>query len=136
MSDRNRWGAAIVGWQASWWVGVFAGAVVLIVGMLIRDNASYFRTQLRAIALVVATAAISGLVAFGLSFLALDRAGSDPLILYGNLIQDSVALRRAGMIHNFTYLGGLLGVLLACTYNVRVFLAASQVSTFRKEIRA
>ncbi len=38
----HRIGAAIVGWNAAWWMGIVIGVVLIPFGLLIRGNANYF----------------------------------------------------------------------------------------------
>ena len=70
----ERTGAAIVGWQASWWMGIAIGLFVIPAGMMI----------------------------------------------------DSVSFLRAGTMHNFSYLGGLLGIFTGLVVIYRAFVGELQ----------
>ncbi len=39
-------------------------------------------------------------------------------VVRGSVIEDDVAFTRAGIMHNFSYLGGLLGVVSGCSFLV------------------
>src|SRR6516162_6190824 len=58
---RNRLGAALVGWEASWWMGVLIGSPLLIVGLIRPDGKTYFKHVLLSFAVVAATALVVGL---------------------------------------------------------------------------
>jgi len=60
---RGRIGAAIVGWRASWWMGLFIGVPVLIVGLILPGWKTYVSRCFLAFAVVAVTALVVGLVA-------------------------------------------------------------------------
>lgn len=96
---RNRVGASIVGWYASWWMGLFIGVPVLLVALIMPDRRSYVTRSLVAFAVVVFTALVVGLSA----------------LIHAS---DRVAFDRVGTMHNFSYLGGGLGIITASIYLV------------------
>src|SRR6476620_12423474 len=55
-SLHNRAGAALVGWLATWWMGVLIGLPVLTVGLIMPDWKSYLKHSLAAFAVVAFTA--------------------------------------------------------------------------------
>jgi hypothetical protein len=57
----NRWGAAIVGWLASWWMGIVIGVPVLLIGLIMSDAKTYHTRCLTAIGVVAVTAFLVGL---------------------------------------------------------------------------
>ena len=92
---RHRVGASIVGWHASWWMGIVIGVVVIPLGWLVRGARHYFFAMLRVYAVIVTTTCTVGLVALAHG--------------YGTLVSP---FARAGQMHNFSYLGGLLGIVV------------------------
>jgi hypothetical protein len=58
----NRLGAALVGWYATWWMGLFIGVPVLVVGLIMPDGRTYLTRSLIAFAVVAVTALAVGLV--------------------------------------------------------------------------
>jgi hypothetical protein len=46
-----------------------------------------------------------------LSFVIVDSDTAGEITRYGNEISDDVSFARAGVMHNFSYLGGLLGII-------------------------
>ncbi len=109
---QNRFGASLVGWRASWWMGLFIGLPAFLIGLFIVPRArSYVAAGIGAIGLVIlftALAALLGLV------LGLTMADSDRV---AQVIPPSWAGRpdliRAGLMHDASYLGGALGAVLA-----------------------
>ena len=106
----DRIGAAIVGWNAAWWMGLVIGIFLIPMGLRIRGTASYFWGMIRVFGVVAATTLIVGLAALGLAFLVIDAEAVGEITRYGNEIADDVAFARAGTMHNFSYLGGLIGI--------------------------
>jgi hypothetical protein len=104
---RNRIGASLVGWQASWWMGLIVGAPILLVGLLIPGSKAYLTRCLFAFGLVTATTVIVGLGA---------------LVYADSTLPEHSAIDRAEMMHGGSYLGGFLGILTGS-----VFLVAERV---------
>jgi hypothetical protein len=112
---RGRIGASIVGWYASWWMGLVIGLPVLFVGLIVPGWKTYLGRCLAAFAVVVGTALITGLGALIYACLTISEA-SLPDFWYPDRVVDKVAFARAATMHNFSYLGGFLGILTAILY--------------------
>jgi hypothetical protein len=97
----NRLGAAVVGFLASWWMGLLIGIPILISGMFMPSARIYVSRSLEAFAVVAGTALFVGLGALLGAF-----------ITVGTLVPASggAAFTRAGIMHNFSYLGGFLAI--------------------------
>lgn len=102
-----RLGAAWVGVQASWWMGLLIGLPVLGLGALIVPRCAYVRAGIVAIIVVLAATFIAALLGLAVEILAPSEGWRTPPDV------DTVAFRRAGAMHNAAYLGGLIGLLLA-----------------------
>ncbi|MGX9355460.1 hypothetical protein ACS3SW_09930 [Roseobacteraceae bacterium S113] len=114
--QHSRVGAAIVGWHASWWMGVFIGLPAFFLGFaIIPDAARYLRRGLWAIGIVIATTAGASAVGFGIGVLWLDAGVVAQLPLPSGL-SDPVGFARAGIMHDLSYFGGALGAIAACWY--------------------
>jgi MFS family permease len=116
---QGRIGAAIVGWYASWWMGIFIGVPILIVGLILPGWRMYLKYCLMALAVVAATALLVGLGALVYASLTITET-SLPRYWYPGQIADKVAFARAGTMHNFSYLGGFLGIITGSVYLVLV----------------
>ncbi|MEO9593347.1 hypothetical protein [Rhodopirellula bahusiensis] len=122
----ERLGAAIVGWQASWWMGAFIGLFLIPAGMLVRGDVGYVFAVLRSFVVVLSTTMLVG--ALGL-LLALVFAGSNPDVdsmLREAMITDPIAFRRTASLHNASYIGGLLGIFAGWASILRSFLRENE----------
>ena len=103
--------AALVGWQASWWMGLFAGLPVFGYGLMrAPTTGALWMGGMGAIVTVVMTAAICALLGLGGGF-AYVAADLNLLIPPANVTPEDFF--RAGFMHEASYLGGILGALLA-----------------------
>jgi len=107
----HRFGAAIVGWEAAWWMGIVIGVVLIPAGLVIRGTRDYFWGMIRVFAIVASTTLVVGLAALAIAFATVDRNSVGDFTRYGNEISDDVAFARAWTMHNFSYLGGLIGII-------------------------
>ena len=113
----NRVGAAFVGVMATWWMGVLIGIPVLIVALILPHAKSYVRHGLAAIGIVLFTAMLVGLGGLAYQTFAVSPAeASAPLDGYPAPILDPAAFRRVGALHNASYLGGAVGLVVALLY--------------------
>jgi hypothetical protein len=107
---QNRLGASIVGWHASWWMGIVIGFVILPISLTVPGLANYCKAVLRTFVVVAVTALVFGLCALLYACFSIDESNVARIVLYGNEINNPVAFMRAGTMHNFSYLGGLIGI--------------------------
>lgn len=112
---RGRVGASIVGWHASWWMGLFIGVPVLLVGLILPGWKVYLSRCLIAFAVVAGTALLVGLGALACAYVTISEA-TLPGYWYPEQVADKVAFARAGTMHNFSYLGGFLGIVTGSLY--------------------
>ncbi len=99
---------AVVGFLATWWVGLIIGFVLGIYSLFIKINRERMRHFLRAVLITLAVAIIFGFVGFLYAKLFLMRA--EPNWIFPPDLLDKRAFITVGSIHNFSYLGGLLGL--------------------------
>lgn len=112
---QNRLGAAIVGWKASWWMGLIISVPVLLVGLIHSDWQAYLKYGSRAFAVVICTALVVGLGALAVGFFTISAAEL-PDGWYPGEVKDQVAFARAGTMHNASYLGGGIGIITGSIY--------------------
>jgi hypothetical protein len=106
---QGRVGTSIVGWYASWWMGLLIGVPVLFVGLILPGWKPYLSRCLTAFVVVAGTALLVGLGALIYARFTISEA-SLPDYSYPNQVADKVAFSRARTMHNFSYLGGFLGI--------------------------
>lgn len=115
---RNRLGASVVGWQASWWMGLLLGPPIVLVGLIIPGRRTYFARCLFAFGLVVSTTLIVGM------------AG----LYYANTnVPAEQTMERAGIMHDSSYLGGFLGIITGSAFLVGERLRMSWATQRRIE---
>ncbi len=93
-SLQGRMGAALVGFLASWWMGLFIGVPVLIVGLILPGWKAYGSRCLVAFAVVAGTALVVGLAALIHARLTITEA-TLPWDSYPDGVVDRVAFARA-----------------------------------------
>ncbi len=108
---QGRMGASLVGWAASWWMGIVIGAFLLPIATVVPGDKRYFMAVIRAYGVVASTALMTGLLALLYTCATLDATTVGEVMRYGQKIDDPVAFMRAITMHNFSYLGGLLGII-------------------------
>jgi len=111
-----RIGVALVGFLATWWVGLPMGLSLGLAGLIHTNSKQMLHVSLRAIAVTVLVTFATGLIGLVYGKLYLAVAGvnwwlPDNLIDTGNFI-------AVGSMHNFSYLGGLIGVIAGTAYSV------------------
>jgi hypothetical protein len=112
---RGRLGASLVGWHASWWMGIFLGVPVLLVALIFPGPKGYLRHALIAFAVVLATGLAVGLGGLLVATCTITEANAS-FFWVPERVTDPVAFERAGMMHDSSYLGGALGILTAWAY--------------------
>ena len=106
-----------VGFMATWWMGLPIGLILGLVGLVHKDNNQMFRATLGAIIVTVIVAFITGLVGLAYGKLYLADTGVN-WWMPDNLI-DTKNFIAVGSMHNFSYLGGLTGLIAGSIYSVR-----------------
>jgi hypothetical protein len=101
---RDRAGASLVGVLTTWWMGLVIGIPVFLLALILPGWKAYVKHSLIAVLLVVTTALVIGLGALAVARFATshDEWG------------------QAGMMHDFGYIGGGVGLLVAIAYLIVV----------------
>lgn len=110
-----RLGAALVGWQASWWMGALIGAPIgmatLFLPTLAQMATVFLRVTLLVVAITLALGCASLLIPVGPDIIA--------LIPIPQGVVDSRAFARAGLMHDSSYLAGILALLIGLAWVLR-----------------
>jgi hypothetical protein len=114
----HRQTVAVIGFLATWWTGHFIGLVLALVGLIFKDFRSMRKAIQKAIFITFCFVIAMGLFGFLYGRFILTKTGVD-WWLPENLI-DRGAFITVGSIHNFSYLGGLLGLVAGVYYLVRL----------------
>ncbi len=105
----GRGGAALVGWKASWWMGLVLGLPIGIVSMLMPTGAAQVRAFIWATLIVV----ISALALGSGSLLFPMPVENYDLFAIPGTVSDEAGFVAAAVMHSLSYLGGLIGGVLA-----------------------
>ncbi|HCS20864.1 MAG TPA: hypothetical protein DIW47_09965 [Bacteroidetes bacterium] len=106
-----------VGFLATWWMGLPIGLILGLIGLVHENSNQMFRVTLKAILITVLVAFATGLIGLAFGKLYLADAGVD-WWLPENLI-DRENFIAVGSMHNFSYLGGLTGLIAGVIYSIR-----------------
>lgn len=106
-----------VGFMATWWMGLPIGLILGLVGLVHKDSKQMFNSTIKAIIITIIVAFSTGLIglAYGKTYLA--ETGVN-WWLPDNLI-DTKNFIAVGSMHNFSYLGGLTGLIAGIIYSIR-----------------
>ncbi len=108
---------AVIGFLATWWVGLFSGLVFGLLGLVAVSETALVKTLLRAVRIAFGTTIAAGVVGYFYGRLVLVKTGVT-WYLPDNL-QHPADFIAVGSIHNFGYCGGLLGLLGGVVYILR-----------------
>ncbi len=126
---QNRLGAAIVGVYASWWMGIIIGLPVGIIVLFAPRaslSTSYFiRSCLRVILITAATAMIALMVGFETI-----HADALPIWMSQHESVNPVGFARAGLMHNYSYFGAVIGLAYASIWSIRHTIKARRRHLF------
>ena len=106
-----------VGFMATWWMGLLIGLILGLVGLIHNDVKQMFRATMKAIILTVLITFATGLIGLAYGKIYLADAGVN-WWLPDNLI-DTRNFIAVGSMHNFSYLGGLIGLIAGAIYSIR-----------------
>ncbi|MBC8054728.1 MAG: hypothetical protein H7Y13_16850 [Sphingobacteriaceae bacterium] len=110
--------AIYVGFMATWWVGIIIGLGHGLTGLIQRDHTVMKKVISKAILITLVTTLVVGLIGLAYGKLYLAHTGvSWPIP--ENVIDKSNYI-AVGSMHNFSYLGGLIGLIAGMTYQIRV----------------
>jgi len=110
----TRLAVAAIGFLATWWVGLFIGLALGLTGLAYKHYKTMLRMILKAIIATFFVTICAGCAGFLYGKYGLAKTGVN-WWLPKNLV-DKKAFIVVGSIHNFSYLGGLVGVFAGIIY--------------------
>ncbi len=115
--ENPRFGASIVGVLATWWVGMLIGIILGFIGLIHRNGKIMFNTTMKAFFLTTVIALLTGIIglAYGKMFLTDDR----PNWFLPDNVTNPDNFIMVGSMHNFSYLGGLIGLIIGVIYSIK-----------------
>lgn len=107
---------SFVGFMATWWTGIPIGIILGLFGLTHRNGKEMLNVTLRALLITLGVALITGLIGLAYGNLHLSELGVK-WWLPENLI-DRKAFIMVGSMHNFSYLGGAIGMFVGIVYSL------------------
>ncbi|HLO37522.1 MAG TPA: hypothetical protein VK173_03470, partial [Lacibacter sp.] len=114
----HRQTVAAIGFLATWWTGLFIGILLGLVSLFFPDHKNMIATLKEVIRLILITAVVTGAAGFLYGKFYLAKTGVDWWLPED--LADKSSFIIVGSIHNFSYLGGLLGLLISIVYMIRL----------------
>ncbi|MCR9253775.1 MAG: hypothetical protein NXI20_25395 [bacterium] len=109
----QRYYVALVGWKATWWMGLPIGVILGLFGFIHKSPIKMFKAVVKSFITTVSIAFLTGLVGLAYCYLfvipGLDNIQDYPYLWSG--VVDPVSFICVGWMHNFSYLGGLTGLI-------------------------
>lgn len=112
-----RFQVAIVGFMATWWMGLPIGLILGLVGLSYKSSQQVFWVTMRSILVTIVVAFATGILGLGYGKFYLSNRGVN-WWLPDNLV-DTESFIAVGSMHNFSYLGGLIGVFAGVAYSLK-----------------
>lgn len=113
----DRQAVAIIGFLATWWVGLWVGIIIGCVGLIYPNHKQMKKGMTKALLIVFVSAVVFGVIGFFRGRYHLSSAGVN-WWLPDDLINKSDFI-TVGSIHNYSYLGGGIGLLITIIYIIR-----------------
>lgn len=104
----------IIGFLASWWVGGLIGLVIGSISLFFKNNVTAKRVILKSFWIILCTTVVFAFVGFVVGKFYLIK--TDVGWWLPEDLQDKNSFILVGTIHNFSYLGGGAGLLVALIY--------------------
>ena len=111
----HRQTVAIIGFLATWWTGLIIGVTLGLTALIFNDHKKMSIAIRKSIKLLFVIAISFGVIGFLLGKFYFIKTGVDWWL--PNDLVDKNSFITVGSIHNFSYLGGIIG-LLAGTLNL------------------
>lgn len=106
----------IVGFLATWWVGLFLGIVYGLISLFL-DPEKVLKVTIRSILINLCVTILFGIVGYLYAFLFLSPENTNWYI--PNKTKDIHNFIHVGSIHNFGYIGGISGLLIGVVYQIK-----------------
>lgn len=104
----------MVGVKASWWMGLFIGVILAAFVLMFRNADTMFASAMQALGIVLLIAIVFGVIGGIYGHHVLAKRGVD-WWLPDNLVHRTDFI-TVGSIHNFSYMGGVIGMVAAIVF--------------------
>lgn len=107
---------AVIGFLATWWVGLLIAVFLAPLGLMFKDPARMRKELQLAVVVTLGTAAVCGLLGLGYGWFFIEHVPYGWYFPEG--VTDQHAFLSVGSMHNMSYLGGVLGLCAAVSLMV------------------
>jgi hypothetical protein len=108
---------SFVGFMATWWMGIPIGLILGLTGLIHKNGKSMLRITVQAFFVTMLVAFVTGLI--GLAYGKLNLSATDLDWWFPENLIDKENFIAVGSMHNFSYMGGLAGMIVGIIYSVR-----------------
>lgn len=110
----HRQTVAVIGFLATWWTGIIIGIALGLTGLIYKDHTTMRRAVRHAIIITFCVTVVTGLIGFLFGKFYLAKTGVSWWLPDNLVHKDDFIV--VGSVHNFSYLGGLFGLVIAIVY--------------------
>lgn len=111
-----RLGVSYVGWMATWWMGIPLGIVIGLIGLIHFDWKLMFKAYYKSLPWILCVALLTGFC--GLIYGKLFLIDNDLNWFIPDNLIDRKHFIMVGSMHNFSYIGGLTGLITGIIYQL------------------
>ena len=104
----------MVGVEATWWMGLYIGIILAAFALMFRNADTMFASAMQALGIVLLVAIVCAVIGGYYGRHVLAKRGVD-WWLPNNLVHRTEFI-TVGSIHNFSYLGGVIGLVVAIAF--------------------
>lgn len=108
---------SVVGFMATWWVGLIIGFVLGLIGLIQRNAKHMFYVTIRAMLITICIAFIMALIGLAYGKFYLAKVGVEWQLPVNLMYPENFI--AVGSMHNFSYLGGLIGLIAGVIFSIR-----------------
>ena len=115
-----RFAVTVVGVKATWWVGFILGIILGLIGFIQKDSRKMFIFTLQAFLITIVITLLTGLIGLLYGFTVLvskDMSYFRYWYIPNNLVNFKNFI-AVGLMHNFSYAGGLIGLLFGTAWQI------------------
>lgn len=111
----------ITGWTATWWIGMIAGILFSAVSLSYTSTRKIVSSVIRAAAIMIVVSIVFAMLGYlaGLISNKFQIINLVDLVYLRDSVKNVDYFNIAGFIHNFIYIGGVLGIIVGCADIVR-----------------
>ena len=122
--------AAIVGIMSTWWMGLIIGAILGLVALIHKNWETMLKVAIKAIFITIAIAFSVGLIGLLYGYISSENQ-SEPSMMYYHyiigIVTDVNSFEMVGSMHNFSYIGGILGMITGTLYIINQKVKFTQI---------